>query len=584
MQGASPRAEDEGAFTDSPIGSAKRSNTRKYGSLNQNKSLRLNKRAEASKLRPSNDKSQNESILEQTSELTSTFLRIRKRLMTDLNIDPELTHQKFELDQRNEETKTFENWHISEATRNRADRVRIALTLYYTNIQKNLAIYHPDEKNLGTKYPGVEGVYNPLQVIRNRKIRKRHKERFDELDVNIVPSPSQVFSKYKHHRLTWQVNLKEHLEDLHWREQHWAELKDHNGKTWFPQEKSSRFHHRHGHHNSHTYSTRETGDSAPEYGRRMHEQLFADFDGASAFARDEDHSRSTSLVSSVGKSSQDDPQPPKSNSLVSLFAKAGHASRPSRNERSSSKHRRLSKSPMGPPVLIPSSNSSKMDLTEPILFKIEPPPSPSIPPALPETKQIKFEHVEQRKSTDSSMNDELDVQVKTLKKLQASVQVYENYIDTQHEVLNLKFDKISRLVASKTRECNENYTRLERNVIRDFEVFFQNRFKDSDEHKRFLSTKYERKLDYLLSLADRTIGDISTSVTLDVRRLNERVDKFGNNLGVLSSDDMGMNLAYKFLENLIVLSLWVIWVFVSSYRVVKKILMMIIMVLGWAFC
>lgn len=60
---------------------------------------------------------------------------------------------------------------ISRSTRIKADRVRIYLDYYYSILERCISI-----DSSQNHHEGVEGVYNPLQVIRNRKLKKKHHE------------------------------------------------------------------------------------------------------------------------------------------------------------------------------------------------------------------------------------------------------------------------------------------------------------------------------------------------------------------------------------------------------------------------
>ncbi|GME71812.1 unnamed protein product [[Candida] boidinii] len=173
---------------------------------------------------------------------------------------------------------------ISHSTRDRAERVDNFIRKYYSSLDKYINSGRIQNGEKEFKHPGVEGVFNPLQIIRNRRVRRKHKERFKDSILTDIPLPSQVFSKYDEQRLIWQINLQEYLDDISWREFHWNELKDHNNKLWFPKssDKKKSHIHRHSDHQKHQHRDKYKayikdklyGDNnEKEY--RMHEQLFA---------------------------------------------------------------------------------------------------------------------------------------------------------------------------------------------------------------------------------------------------------------------------------------------------------------------
>ena len=202
---------------------------------------------------------------------------------------------------------------------NRAKHVGAYLTSYYAYIQEYQEIHHPREKTAETMYPGVEGVWNPLQIMRNRRVRMRTGEKLKKLtmhgqkvgvgelynlndslsnltsvtttslplgvvnsrhnatenaglgilseannffhhDWRKVKVASRVFSRHSKQRLIWQIGLHEIIGDLAWREGKWNELRDPSGRRWFPKHSDEAISHKHstnsGTNTSHTNNLR----------------------------------------------------------------------------------------------------------------------------------------------------------------------------------------------------------------------------------------------------------------------------------------------------------------------------------------
>lgn len=119
---------------------------------------------------------------------------------------------------------------IPKSTRLKADRVRIYLDNYYTKMAGCISI-----ENSEHLHEGVEGVYNPLQVIRNRKV----KNKYNELPTRqfLMQKPPLIavldFSRKPHKRMPWFVDVTENASDMTWRTSHWDELVDPHGNLWF---------------------------------------------------------------------------------------------------------------------------------------------------------------------------------------------------------------------------------------------------------------------------------------------------------------------------------------------------------------
>lgn len=148
----------------------------------------------------------------------------------------------------------------SRSTKVNADRVRNYLDYFYLIIEKNIKITLDDQA-----HDGVEGVYNPLQIIRNRKIRVK----YDELPpralfISKIPIIAiKQFSSKPKKKFQWYVDMSERSSDMVWRSAHWNELVNSNGEIWFSSKNingSHHHHHPHLHHHHHHSQHDNDGD------------------------------------------------------------------------------------------------------------------------------------------------------------------------------------------------------------------------------------------------------------------------------------------------------------------------------------
>ncbi|KAJ8102762.1 hypothetical protein POJ06DRAFT_245565 [Lipomyces tetrasporus] len=94
-------------------------------------------------------------------------------------------------------------------------------------------------------FPGVDGVYNPLQTIRNRYVRERRKQRLEMPELSTITPASTAFRHNPNIDIIWEVDVNEMFADWGWRERNRMLLVGHNG---LPLYKPSR---PHGTHESH---------------------------------------------------------------------------------------------------------------------------------------------------------------------------------------------------------------------------------------------------------------------------------------------------------------------------------------------
>ncbi|KAG5366612.1 hypothetical protein CJU89_1048 [Yarrowia sp. B02] len=112
-----------------------------------------------------------------------------------------------------------------------------------TRVKATLEVYHHAvsvaQKHVDREFPEVHLGYNPLQVRRNRKLRKgsHHKPSLN-INCDTVPLASSVFSKHaretRDYKYPWEVDVPELLSDIGWRAQNKRHMIDGQGNYVYP--------------------------------------------------------------------------------------------------------------------------------------------------------------------------------------------------------------------------------------------------------------------------------------------------------------------------------------------------------------
>ncbi|KAL3235129.1 hypothetical protein RNJ44_02917 [Nakaseomyces bracarensis] len=157
--------------------------------------------------------------------------------VTKENVSPESPlNMQHLMDRQRQVLVTGQVKPISRSTRLKADRVRIYLDYYYSILERSIMVDSSEHV-----HSGVEGVYNPLQVIRNRKLKKKNNDMpVRELGISKTPFIAiRQFSTKPNKKMPWFVDITEKHTDMTWRTSHWDELVNPYGDTWFGTKKHS---------------------------------------------------------------------------------------------------------------------------------------------------------------------------------------------------------------------------------------------------------------------------------------------------------------------------------------------------------
>lgn len=571
--GLSSLAKGNRSLSSSPKSGSTTANDQESGGSNNN--------IDSSMLRQNAQSEEEKEKVKEAGQLASVFLEMRKNIMSDFNIDLE-HNESLDLERDKNIPGQVRLRNISRATIQRAEKVKVMLNLYYFYVFNT-------QRETQPKFAGVDGVYNPLQVIRNRRIRKKYHQP-PKLAIKTLPYASTVFSRSKH-KLVWQVDLTELTYDFNWRAQHWHELVNPLGELWFPPEDdgTGKHHHHHRHHDHHHphLSTHHHHSSEKELSY-IHDKLF--------------ENDATDEYDSSNNSSKDD--------VTSM------ATRSRKRDKLTSKIRRRSKSPYKKKK----EQDSKEQLNDGFEYSGERSNADSLGSNLfPMESNGSFKgnllndisiepiknHQRVLSSSDSngqsndggtgtnitgssSSKDSDDLEIEELKALNNYLQKLRKLDDLMNfgeHHLTVKEREYSQLinfqkVIKESEEIRQNTRYLKENVLTKYDGLMNEKSSSLEYYQNELTNNYSPRVDKLLLLSDRTIGEVNTTLSLEVRKLSERLEKLGPSYKRTGSL---VSLAYWLLENLIVLLLWSIWIGFSIGRMFRFFIMLIWKILKWVF-
>lgn len=540
-------------------------------------------------------------------ELASIYLNTRKSLRADFNIIDPIKPNDVSKDS---ESKTIQ---ISQKTLSRAEKVKISLSLKYLFLQR-LA------ENEAVDHPGVEGRYNPLQILRNRKIREKYNEHPKQISIKPLPLACNVFSSNnvsgkKPWKMLWAIELDELINDSSWRKAHWNELRDSKGNLWFPPpqtrpslqdmlfdestEKSSSVMYN-GKANKLTSSSTST-DS---------EHLFKISSTKTASRRLKDKMKRKSKKHYNGSSSNNNSESdnaeeevyPQRDLLKDQFFK--RITPPCEDRLNDVEEVTINSSEQDlqpAPQFKHSDNSSSKELDiNDVSFKPLEKKNFLVGSGV-ELLDLGQKAVEERiEEADSliSLQEQCDLATRELKVICSNYSYFDNTIKLKIDYLLQVYPKITRQIDTKLHDLMNN----QMNDIFLLTVSINDEFLPASEeiYNGFLNeirsiihvinNEYSIKIDNLLSGCDRSIGEISTSLSLELRKVNEKLDKlntsmFRNNVVADSikngeftmkfKDSYNYKFLYFCLENLIVILLRFVWVIVNFYKLCASLVKMV---------
>ncbi|QLL32257.1 hypothetical protein HG536_0C04260 [Torulaspora globosa] len=514
---------------------------------------------------------------------------------------------------------------IPRSTRIEAERVRIYIEYYYHYIDKSIG---PDGS--AHHHEGVEGVYNPLQVIRNRKLRKKYHEMpARQLFLQKAPIIAvNQFSKKPNKKLPWFVELGERASDLTWRTSHWDELVGPHGKLWFepskassasPKKESHRYHRHHSKRraSSHVdltlsspYSLNGINPSSPEL-RTQHRGSTSDVSAVSHSELPVSHLATPEEVSSLddGERSRLNRFEMMMNKTSKRWSKSPNLRRRSQSSidklsmpssrgenyiRRTPAHSRASSSSVlaaeSVPYMTPIENGNSQRTTLLSALPVVHARRPS-----QEKDNVQVEHVE-ASTTNSKIDDKDFDSVDPLdpaeKRLQTDEQLENLWADTKYIGVTLRMLQHRRITHSivKSRgvqkrnkmQCYDSMDLIVNatsTVLNTYDEELNKALKKGNNLTSKILNDYSMRVETLISTSDRILSDINTSLTLKLKLFQENADRFGS-LKMMRAQRL-TKLFYGILEFAIVVFLWSVWFAVSLLKWMKLLVTAVFRIILW---
>lgn len=455
------------------------------------------------------------------------------------------------------EEKPLSSHRVSRATHARAERVKVTLSLEYMMIERTVFQHYNDNPN-SIRYPGVEGVYNPLQIVRNRRVRAKYREFPKPLAFKPTPLASTVFSNRKS-KFIWSIELSELISDSSWRVNHIHELTKLSGEKWFPQERTHKK----------TYLKL----------KLTHE----DIDDSDASSK-----RDSSGGDQASKEMKDTGRRDRLRNRVRRTLKYTTDSRSTVSSDSNDFiyrfNRKRSKDNKKEEEEIEIEDEKQEEVTQDASESTDALNNIKIKPL--DSKRLTFDDLEiielpldVRESKDGKVSSLVDEQLKMIFEeeiyLENSTLIKLHFLqDIYPKLFQCNLHQIEKITKKLIPELNRSIIDINDDLIPNFEVLSTTAIGEIKRLVQTINEDYSIRIDNLLTGSDRLIGEINTSMTLELRKIDERIDKlnssfFGGNFNMDElkiSESGNYRVMYFLLENSIVILLRLIWVIVNIYK------------------
>lgn len=526
---------------------------------------------------------------------------------------------------------------ISNSTRNRAEKVKAMIGVHYLIIQR----YAERREKTATQYSIVDAVYNPVQTIRNRTLRAKYREFPKPLTMKAIPLASNMFSSHnlnhahktpgKEWKMVWAVEVQEKVSDFTWQHLHWHELRKSNGDLWFPQ--------------AVTGSSHKSGMRQRLHDRLFAEGELEQGDQPRKQVTQSGHShKSSSGASTKSKSLVDDVQlfvsskhPPQKifSKKRRSIGRSGSSENELDNNGSTSNIPSLLKDRLFKKIQRSSDSSNEqadnveqddgyVESGEVSLADEFPPPSNdleglnessdsveilnindvSIKPIEratdPNDSKVEEEQVEdvadqtpdvavmltKEASSQQPENVDCDIVVSNIVPnyhyLDALLRMRTHYtLDILPHLLHNHHQDVIQLTNIEIPKLSDLSIKVNDDLLPEYEGIYNGLLNEIQTLIHMINEDYSIRIDNLLSNSDRLIGEISTSLSLEMRKFNERIDRLNSSMfGSRYNIEMNLhkerilqmsdsNFAYYFLENFIIILLRLVWVVVNIYKMFR---------------
>lgn len=439
---------------------------------------------------------------------------------------------------------------------NRARHVGSYLETYYRYIEEYQRIH---EVNVdGTpKYPEVDGLWNPIQIMRNRRVRMKHGEKLSKVETydewRKVRVACKAFSKNERSRLIWYVGLNEIVGDIKWREYNdrWLDMRDKDGKRWYLKHR----------HEKVKVAMKDVVKELTGKETRELEKQNPSTDDEPTTNRNESLTSSTipQLIvqtdNNSGKLDEKDVEFPmrlRTGASNSMGSSAGdNLATTARFEHYKRKALISSGSTSAVSAL---KKYSEGDIEAIGNFN-------SIPPEVPAGNNYKFDQkaFEYDQASYYDAIEEAIELVSAHRGMSGDLETSMYELEMKDQVARMELNRRWTMMKSKVNEI-EDLQKQNRIKYQKFIQLLENADSDVETQRKVIQARAIR-IEELLGYCDRTNGEIITSITLKIRNLNEKAEGMADKSG----GGKFPQLMYKLVEATIVAILWLVWVIVEIW-------------------
>lgn len=523
---------------------------------------------------------------DQIKRATELMLDLKRGMMEDFNIEPQSASF---------EDTSHGRINISRRTREQADKVRVYLEFYYTLIEKYTS---PPP---GSEHKDVDDVYNPLQVIRNRKIRKKYGDK--TRDFHLARPPVIAIKDFSHRnsKFPWFVDIMEKSNDIIWRTNHWDELKKPDGTLWF-----SKKHARMVHDSKNSVASSDSSlDTSSFEGsvRRGRFDRLSRTSGTVSKSDYRDNRNSRSILSRLSRASTRKPEPLENTGFtdskivvpkivyqtptdyatgksaiidvhIDPIKKHEEAPEPPAETTEQKRDERSRLSSYSNMNLIANTNSTTSNSNSaPSSYAIASSTTNSNMTSNPSTPEFESNIVDD--TTKKTLYDDY----LSVKCLQCSWELLRRKKLLTDMAQKKNLGETSKKLSGELQTFRGNTT-LAESILNDYDVELSKDNLVLSEWKRKLSTDYANRVNKLISFSDRFLSDINTTLALRVKILQENVEKVSSISHVQKR--AWRKIMYKALEFFIVSCLWMVWLIFSVLRIFQMGFIIVFKVVKWA--
>lgn len=566
--------------------------------------------------------------IKKARQLVSIYLNTRNTMRADFNVIDPIADSTLSGTEDNC-SKNEDFFRVSRSTFTRAEKVKTTLSLKYLYIQKTYDwLIHNKDTNV---HAGVEGVYNPLQVIRNRDMRYKGGEKKRIWTTNSLTLASSAFSSHNIHNnskkrwtLVWEVDIYELIYDMSWRNSHWHDLKRPDGSLWFPDLSKSlhkqhrnkdpkRLHDRLFNDNDDGGHARGSTDTSG-VAHNSSDQLFNMLKGRTKKHKKRPSARkgsfnsfhsSQSSMSYDGLLTDDQQKSSTSTSLRNTISPVLElASDKQKEENSNYRHtfdvkRQSNENSLSESIQEANNVRLEKEL-DPKEFNITSVPFRPIeskkisnPPSTATLELKSFFNPQDVQNYTKDMNKQdfiYDHYRSIIVDLKYFNQVLSNrsfYLRTIHPALCSSLEnKLNDIIYRQIKDMRELVVHIDGDFLSAYESLYNGFLDEIRSLIHVINDDYSVRVDNLMSTSDRSIGEITTSLSLELRKTNERLEKLNSSLfgGIVNEtlsdsslsikimDSDSNRILYFFLENVIVVLLRTTWIVANIYRLFRGII------------